>query len=363
MVGVSRPHMGPLLGVYVLVRCARHVGPCALPGGERSSHTRFPFPATSQLGQPQKGAQGTGRRTGIATVSFSAVCFSAPRCHHFPRYAAHMREKPTPWLLALDDELQRRLFELVSDALRPIVVLNLSACCHDFHTVTEAARADLRQRHNEARWLCARVNTNCAAVSESKEVLWYGQGLTVAHMGTLGTLLRTNALPLLEVLNLSINRFGAAGLQALFGQLGCGSMPRLRILDLTGNALGSPGAAVLAAALRCGTLPKLEVLKLGRNDIGDEGLVELSAPLRRLPALTALYLYNNKIGDEGVAALLANLGPDHFKQLQTLKLERNLISVAHQIADCATLIAALGRAPASVDHEKVREALQSTRVW
>ena len=163
----------------------------------------------------------------------------------------------TPWLLALVDELKVHLFELVSDALRPTVALSLSACCHELHTSTETHRTNLRQLHSAAGRLCARVNTTCAAVSESKEVLWYGQGLVVEHMATLGNLLSTNALPLLEVLNLSINRFGAAGMQALFDQLGRGAMPRLMILDLTGNAIDDAGAAVLAAALRRGALPKL----------------------------------------------------------------------------------------------------------
>ena len=241
-------------------------------------------------------------------------------------------------LLALADDAQRVIFELLSDALRPIVALKLSSCCLELRAVSEEARKQLRRRYGAARQLCARMNTSFAAVGESTELLWYGQSLTVAHLATLGSLLSTNALPMLEVLNLSINRFGAEGMQTLFKELGHGSLPRLLTLDLTGNALGSAGAAALAATLRRGALPKLQVLKLGRNDIGDQGLVALAPPLRRLPALREVYLYSNKIGGVGVEALLANLGDqEQLRQLQTLNLERNLIDDA----GCTTLIAAL----------------------
>ena len=243
-------------------------------------------------------------------------------------------------LLALVDDGQRIIFELLSDALAPAVTLKLSACCTELWAISAKARTELRRRHGEARRLCARMNTSCATVGEAKELLWYGQGLTTAHLVTLGSLLSTSALPL-EVLNLSINRFGAEGMHALLKELGHGSLPGLTCLDLTGNCCGSAGAAALAATLQCGALPKLAALKLGRNMIGDQGLVALAPALRRLSALKEIHLYSNGIGDEGVEALLANLGPNELEQLHTLNLKNNLI----MDAVCATLIAALdGRA-------------------
>ena len=240
-------------------------------------------------------------------------------------------------LLSLVDDGQRIIFEELADPLDPGVALKLSACCNVLFMVSKAVRADLREKHNAARRLCTRVNTTCAAVVETEELLWYGQGLSVAHMGTVGTMLAS--LPNLKLINLSINRFGAAGLQALLAQLGHRSLPTVRCLDLTGNCLGAAGAAALADALRHGTFPKLEVLKLGRNDIGNQGLAALGPPLRQLPALKEVYLYSNQIGDEGVQALVANLGVERLKQLEKLNLERNKMSDV----SCATLIEALDR--------------------
>ena len=254
-------------------------------------------------------------------------------------------------LLALADDGQRIIFELLCDALRPDVALQLSACCHELRTISHELRTELRRRHGAARRLCARVNTSFVALGETKELLWYGQGLTVAHLTTLGMLLSTNALPQLEILNLSVNRFGPEGM-AVFEELSNDSLPRLLTLDLTGNALGSAGAAALASVLGRGALPRLEVLKLGRNDIGDQGLCALAPPLRRLQALKEVYLYSNKIGDEGVAALLANLGHAQLQQLRTLNLERNLINDA----GCTSLIAALDRALPPFESLSIRQA-------
>ena len=172
-------------------------------------------------------------------------------------------------LLALPDDGQRVIFSLLSDALRPAVVLNLSACCRELRAVSEAARAELRRQHSAATRLCARANTTIHEVLGSTDLLWYGQGLTVQHLATLGRCLSTSALSHLEQLNLSVNRFGAEGAIALFGALGRGSLPCLTVLDLTGNVMGAAGAAALAAALVRGALPRLEILTLGRNEIGD----------------------------------------------------------------------------------------------
>ena len=240
-------------------------------------------------------------------------------------------------LLELADDAQRIIFTLLSDPTSPRVVLELSTCCQELRTVSEAARSELCRQHKAAKGLCARANTSLAVMREMRELLWYGAGLTVAHLTTLGHVLHHNAPPRLEVMNLSINSMGTEGIQALCAKLGHGSLPHVRVLDLTSNALGSVGAATLAAAFGRGAMPKLEILKLGRNSLGDQGLVALAPPLRRLLALKQLHLYSNRIGAVGVEALLANLGKGQLKRLRTLNLVGNLINDA----GVATMVAAL----------------------
>ena len=240
-------------------------------------------------------------------------------------------------LLALADDAQRIIFTLLSDPTSPRVVLELSACCRELRTVSGAARSELCRHHKAANGLCARANTSLAVMREMRELLWYGAGLTVSHLATLGQVLHHNAPPRLEVINLSINSMGTEGIHALCEKLGYGSLPHVRVLDLTSNALGSAGAATLAAAFGRGALPKLEILKLGRNGLGDQGLVALAPPLRRLLALRELHLYSNQIGAVGVEALLANLGKGQLKRLRTLNLVGNLIDDA----GVATMVAAL----------------------
>ena len=261
-------------------------------------------------------------------------CCAHPRALHT---CATNEEMTACRLLQLGEDQQRTIFQLLSNALRPVIALQLSACCHELRSVSADVRTALLRQHGAARRLCYQVRTSVAAVSEAKELLWYGQGLTAAHMATLRMLMSTNALRRLEVLNISINKFAAEGMQALCAEPGHGSLPRLRFLDLTGNALGSVGAAALAAALGRGALPQLEILKLGRNNIGDQGLAALAPPLRGLPVLEVLDLHSNQIGDEGVELLLANLSEKQLKQLKTLNLAGNLINDAGR----AVLIAAL----------------------
>ena len=245
------------------------------------------------------------------------------------------------FLLELSDDEQRVIFELLGDALRPTVALNFSATCRRLRQVSEAPRKLLQQRRGLVVALCSRVRMSFVEVSGANELLWYSQGLTMANTSILGTLMSTNVLPRLEVLNLSCNRIGAKGMQALCETLGHGTLPRLRSFDLTGNVLGLEGAAALAAALSRGALQQLEALKLGRNYIGDRGLIALAPPLRRLSRLKELQLFSNQIGDQGLDALLANLDQKQLKRLQSLNLISNRISDV----GCATLIAALdGRA-------------------
>lgn len=242
-------------------------------------------------------------------------------------------------LLRVDGDQQRAFIDLLTDALRPAIALDLSSTCHELRAVA-AGHTELKRRHGAAKRLCYQVRMSPVEVSEAKELLWYGQGLTAGHLTTLNMLIKTHALPRLETLNLSINRFGVEGMQAMCQELGHGSLPQLRALDLTGNVFGPAGAAAFAGTLYRGALPRLEVLKLGRNNIGDEGLAALAPPLRGLHELKELHLFSNAIGNEGVELLLANLGAQQLKQLKTLNLTDNRIGDACR----AMLLAALGAA-------------------
>ena len=150
-------------------------------------------------------------------------------------------------------------------------------------------------------------------------------------------------LPSLQLLYLFSNRFGDAGMQALYESLGRGAAPSLLELDVGVNHFGRAGAEALAAALRRGAMPKLEWLDLAYNRIGNQGLAALAAPLRKRPALKYLSLGRCQIGDEGVASLVANVGKDDFTALSHLFLHNTKTTNANKITDagCATLSRAL----------------------
>jgi len=112
-------------------------------------------------------------------------------------------------------------------------------------------------------------------------------------MATLGMILRTMGLRL-QLLALTSNGFGVAGMQSLSESLGCVAAPSLRSLSLTYNQIGPSGAEALAAALRGGAMPKLEELGLYHNPIGNQGVAALGAPLRKLPALKVLTSHTAK---------------------------------------------------------------------
>ena len=212
-----------------------------------------------------------------------------------------------PHLLTLADDAQRAIFTLLSDALRPAVVLNLSACCLALRTVSEAGRTELWRQHSAAKRLCARQGTSCATVRESSTLLWYGAGLTVIYLRTLGQLLSANALAQLEVVNLSINRLGAEGTSILCENLGRDSLPRVRVLDLTSNAfegklpdsigslvsmtlLSFPDNSVTALPDAIGSCAELKSLHAWNNR-----LAALPASIGFLTKLTHINVFNNCI--------------------------------------------------------------------
>ena len=107
--------------------------------------------------------------------------------------------------------------------------------------------------------------------------------------------------------------------------------------NLSKNKIGPHGTEALARALRRGALPQLDRLCLHGCHIGSQGMVALAKLVRRLPALRALYLGENDLTSEGFASLVADLGKDELKGLKHLHVHDNKLVDE----DCANLIAAL----------------------
>jgi len=231
----------------------------------------------------------------------------------------------------------------LADPLQPVVAVALSSTCLGLRTPLGAALKVLKGRHARVVALCLKVarwtqpGHTCAALGDAQRLEWQLLSLTNEHLAVLGMILRTHGLPRLQVLDLFMNRFDNAGVQAMCEGLGHGAAPALRTLILAQNGIGPAGAEALAAALYRGALPNIEVLILGSNQLGCEGVAALAPALRKLPALTELYLQANDLGDEGVASLVANLGKDDFKMLKKLDLAVNRLTSA----SCGKLAAAL----------------------
>ena len=193
-----------------------------------------------------------------------------------------------------DDEIEV-VFGAVVDSLAPHVAVALASTCHGLRVPTVVALAELRRRHEAAKALMRkeRNGKSCAAVGEARQLNWDQKGLTVADCTALGDVVATHGLPRLVTLNLSINYFGAEGMQALAEGLGSGALPSLTRLILTSNDIGESGASALGAALGRGALPRLQELLLGANSLGSAGLIELAPGLRARPQLEKLWLNNN----------------------------------------------------------------------
>lgn len=88
--------------------------------------------------------------------------------------------------------------------------------------------------------------------------------------------------------------FGPVGFQALMTAIRLGpGMPALLSMNLSMNRLGDAGMEALSAALASGKLPKVAEIRMYRNNIGDKGVRALAracATPDALPALSNVYL-------------------------------------------------------------------------
>jgi len=229
------------------------------------------------------------------------------------------------------------IFDGLADPLEPVVAVALSSTCLGLRTPLGPALEVLKERHERVAALCRKVEMSCAELRDAEGLVWLNKGLTAGDMATLGMILRTNGLPMVQILHLSGNGFGDAGVQALCEGLGRGAVPSLRSFNLNLNEFGRAGAEALATALHKGAMPNLELLCLAVNPFGNQGMAALAAPLRKLSGFRGLILGKCEIGDEGVASLVNNLGKDDFKALEALLIDQNNVTDA----GAAKLVASL----------------------
>jgi len=230
---------------------------------------------------------------------------------------------------------------VLCDPLRHESLNALSRTCRDVRVCSTPSLAQLRQRYEKAKALCEHVGESMGLDVET-ELWWGATGLgTTPHIWTLGMLLQSRSLTLLETLVLYKNELGDEGMLALLGGLDGCALPCLHTLNLCKNNVGVPGAATIARALRRGALPSLKKLDLGGNKLGDKGLGVLAPPLRVHLHIARLHVGDNGIGDRGLAALLS--APTNYGILPVLPSLLQLWLSDNELSDagCATLASAL----------------------
>ena len=252
-----------------------------------------------------------------------------------------LAEAATPWLLEISHDELGVIVDALAGPLRPQIAVALGSTCKSLRTPLRPTLDLLEQWHPRAAALCRKVSKgrrSCADLPDNHDILtWTTTSLSAGDMATFGMLLGTGRLPRLRVLSLGNNFLGDAGMQSLCEGLRQGATPRLHHLELYHNSFGPVGAEALAAAIGRGALPKLNQLTLYNNPLGDRGVAALAASLKEVPSLQQLALGECDISDEGVASLVAGIGNTHLGALQTLQLQRNVLTEE----SCATLVTAL----------------------
>ncbi|CAK9009081.1 unnamed protein product [Durusdinium trenchii] len=110
----------------------------------------------------------------------------------------------------------------------------------------------------------------------------------------------------LQELDVSSNRVGVFGVDALAAVLTGAAKTRLTSLDVSRNSLGRQGAAALAAGLDEGC--PLQHLNVSHAKVGDGGAEAIAKGLHRAPkAIVWLQMQENRIGRRGLQLLLQAL--------------------------------------------------------
>ena len=155
-------------------------------------------------------------------------------------------------------------------------------------------------------------------------------------IGASGMAIIAAALPRgLEVLDISGNEVGDAGIEALASAIVLRSLTGLRELKLPLNSISNAGVVALAAALR--SLPglQLEVLNLDHNWIGANGSIALAGAIRAGVHVRRLMLAGNNVGERGGSALAASL--PFNRRLTSLNLYSNSIGTRGAVAFATAL--------------------------
>jgi len=185
----------------------------------------------------------------------------------------------------------------------------------------------------------------------------------------------------LEILNLSDNKLGDAGVVAITTAFERDlstllptkllSILSLRVLDLSGNDLGDASILTLCRGLLHFTKKSsainrsvaLEVLRLDRNKLGDNSALCLAqllqssyTTMQKSPRTTTFQLRelsvnDNNIGERGLIALLLSVQETRDFSLKTLKMSRCLptVAVIDQLAELLAVQSGLENALSVLD--------------
>ncbi len=245
-------------------------------------------------------------------------------------------------LAELPPEMLNKIAGRLHDPLLTHYMGHLALSCRVIKEALTDSLAALHTEHQAARALVSKCGSTVEDIVRvrPKVLDWWNKHLTAADAPALISVLKSEALVRVEMLNLDVNpQLGAEGFAVIAAAAG-GGLPRLKQLVLGRNQIGDSGVQALATAFADGAFRELEALWLGDNLIGDAGLTALAGALEKkaLPALKQLHLYMNKISDDGVKALMAAAAGGGLPKLEQFVLllneygEEGVEALAHAIS-------------------------------
>lgn len=130
----------------------------------------------------------------------------------------------------------------------------------------------------------------------------------------------------LQEIILCWNKISNKGIKALMTQID--KLKQLKVLDLYGNNISDEGMETIS--FNSHYLLKLTTLNLGKNNIGNQGMSDLAECFNNFSSLIYLNLSNNKFNDEGINDFTQNMA--RVLSLQYLNISGNNISKEKQNA-------------------------------
>ena len=292
---------------------------------ERLEHVRRQSTLFTDLGQMEDGDLGQMAPEELLSLGAPKAARRDPTATKFSRSASAAAAAPCPFLELGHDEVGVVARELCRDPLRPLLAVALGSTAKGLRAAMQVPLQELRQRHKEAKALATHLGmwggggdlSSLRSATALRLGCSYEAPLTLAHWRTLGHLLGSRSLPLLEQLDIHEQGRGdpTGMIEELYDGDECvallaaglcrGGLPSLKYLRLAHTQIGPSGSFALAPALCRSVLPSLEELNLCNNKIDDAGLAALAPALRQLPKLKELWLHFNEVGSRGLACLLA----------------------------------------------------------